>query len=390
MPAAVPVIEPLMPEQLPPRTWHQWWRQTSSLFRCFVWGFSAFVIVHSLLAARIAIGLQEEAVLTEFRSRGSFNYRWETYPEEFPGQHWLLDGLFGRSCRNVHHLDLTGQATDADLEVIGCDFSQLNGLDLTGTEITSAGLKPLLRCNRLEHLDLTDTDIDDDGVKLLAELPRLHDLDLGGTLITDASVPILRSMSSLQMLELAWTDLTPAACQTFDRTRLNVSVSESQFPRLVHAVIRWSDGEICERFPEDPSYHEDEFFASKSSATKDIPAWMQFPEGLFVTADERLRREETEGISGMRLRFQTTISCSFGPHVFGRSQLNQRVTEIVSQDIARGDNECSLSISFGDCKSETITYQIHDGDPFPDRFEFRMPMTRAEARGAAQVNEQPP
>ena len=71
-------------------------------------------------------------------------------------------------------------------------LEQLNGLtdlqtlDLAGTEVTDAGLTHLKGLTQLVSLDLSGTNITDAGLMNLKGLTRLVTLDLSGTNITDA------------------------------------------------------------------------------------------------------------------------------------------------------------------------------------------------------------
>ena len=71
-----------------------------------------------------------------------------------------------------------GELTEADL-------GNVIELILTDTQITDAGLKDLVKLQKLNFLDLTNTQITDTGLKEAAKLQKLQRLNLNSTLITD-------------------------------------------------------------------------------------------------------------------------------------------------------------------------------------------------------------
>ena len=65
-------------------------------------------------------------------------------------------------------------------------------VELTGTEVTDAGVKELAALKNLTNLNLSFTKVTDAGVKELAALKNLTTLDLGETKVTDAGVKELQ------------------------------------------------------------------------------------------------------------------------------------------------------------------------------------------------------
>jgi Leucine Rich Repeat (LRR) protein len=75
----------------------------------------------------------------------------------------------------------------------------VRGLDLSGTQVTDAGLKELKELKRLQTLDLSSTKVIDARLKELKQLKRLQTLNLFNTQVTYIgindlleSLPIIR------------------------------------------------------------------------------------------------------------------------------------------------------------------------------------------------------
>ena len=66
------------------------------------------------------------------------------------------------------------------------------GLNLSGTQVTDAGLKELAGLKNLHTLNLNFTPVTDAGLKELADLKNLHTLDLSFTAVTDAGLAELQ------------------------------------------------------------------------------------------------------------------------------------------------------------------------------------------------------
>ncbi len=108
----------------------------------------------------------------------------------------------------LEHLDLGGtQISDVGLKAF-TGLTQLRELKLHHTRITNRGLANLSGLTRLERLELDHTDLVDDGVAHLKNLGALRVLRLDKTLITDAALPHLLGMEKLEQLNLADTVVT--------------------------------------------------------------------------------------------------------------------------------------------------------------------------------------
>ncbi|TWT39274.1 leucine-rich repeat domain-containing protein [Blastopirellula retiformator] len=98
--------------------------------------------------------------------------------------------------------------TDEGMTSIG-KLPQLTWLDLTGTKVTSAGVRQL-QTPQLRDLGLGGTATTDAATPSIAKLAKLGELDLSGTAITDAGLKPLAQLDQLQILRLAVTRITDA------------------------------------------------------------------------------------------------------------------------------------------------------------------------------------
>lgn len=88
-------------------------------------------------------------------------------------------------------------------------LTSLLGLDVSGSQVTDAGLRDLaIRQCRLRLLDLSFTRVGDAGLPSLCCLPDLRHLSLIETRITDRGVHTLRQCVALRELYIARTAIT--------------------------------------------------------------------------------------------------------------------------------------------------------------------------------------
>src|SRR5207249_1913533 len=108
--------------------------------------------------------------------------------------------------------------------------SDVLSLDLSGTEVTEAGLEKLRDFNNLQTLTLSPGRVTDGVLRTLREVELLHalsrtlaregrrptdaaevvSLDLSGTPVTDAGLKELKNLTKLEWLSLAGTRVTSA------------------------------------------------------------------------------------------------------------------------------------------------------------------------------------
>ncbi len=103
-----------------------------------------------------------------------------------------------------------GGVSDAELSraiPLLCELPELESLDLTGSEITDAGVAELKRIRSLRRICLSHARVSDRGIASLIPLSRLESLDLGGTLVTDASGGTLVQFTRLKDLDLSKTTI---------------------------------------------------------------------------------------------------------------------------------------------------------------------------------------
>ncbi len=101
------------------------------------------------------------------------------------------------------HLD------DAAVALI-VEMPQLARLDLSGTRLTSNGLKHLAAVTHAKHLDFSNTSINSAGLAYLTGLTKLETLALRNTRIFGIAVGHLRQLKTLKHLDLRDTDFVAA------------------------------------------------------------------------------------------------------------------------------------------------------------------------------------
>lgn len=112
-------------------------------------------------------------------------------------------------------LDLSfSNATSADLKSIG-RLKALERLSLEGTAVDGQLLDVVRVLPRLAELDLTGCAIDDAGLKKIAKHPQLTTLWLGKTHVTDDALNTIAAMTRLKFVDIQDSKITDAAWSEF-------------------------------------------------------------------------------------------------------------------------------------------------------------------------------
>ena len=103
-------------------------------------------------------------------------------------------------------VDLSGtQVTDAGMQELA-PLKGLKKLVLGSAKVTDAGLKKLAALKGLQTLDLTGTKVTDEGLKELAPLKGLEELVLNNTQVTGAGLRELAPLTGLHTLFLTYCE----------------------------------------------------------------------------------------------------------------------------------------------------------------------------------------
>ena len=132
----------------------------------------------------------------------------------------------GNNCRSAGGIRITdlGLAKLARLK-------KLRYLDVSGAQITPAGLKVLQTLPRLERLSVWNCKaLDDSAAPVFAAIPSLTNLDLSDTSAGDATLQTLASLPRLKFLYLTDTKVTPAAVAAFRKEKPASFVSWARRP----------------------------------------------------------------------------------------------------------------------------------------------------------------
>jgi hypothetical protein len=111
---------------------------------------------------------------------------------------------------SIEKLELSGsKVTSQGLKQLA-GLSRLYMLHLDGTEVGDEGLTQLARMKGLAVLSLDETPVTDAGLAHLAKMPHLERLYLSGTKVTDAGLAHLAALSGLKELSLVNTQISDA------------------------------------------------------------------------------------------------------------------------------------------------------------------------------------
>ncbi|MFO0917378.1 MAG: hypothetical protein U0872_03575 [Planctomycetaceae bacterium] len=346
-------------DDLPPHTWRQWWRELPLSARiCSVSGLF-FVLLCFALILRIVFALWESRPIRVLRSHGNFvHFPWEgNGPGPFQELKIIEDVRHGRWCINLDSVHLK-KATDTNLASCARDFPNLKRLFIEDENISQAGLQSILQCRNLYQLDVHGPAINDDFVKQLLQLPDLKYLGLSETVITDTSLVTLRQMPKLQGVDLQCTYVSQSACQSWHAREKNYS-GEPGHPGL------------------DSDYH---------------PYWLNERGPAFVIQwrDNQLTNPMFE-----RRLIVDPLKGQFYIRITGLVSDQPEQLELVLNNRDgycfnfwweplplknKSDGDYHLTLKVGDFESEPVTVHVEKGkSTSPDRIEFKMPCTKAEA-----------
>jgi Leucine-rich repeat (LRR) protein len=133
----------------------------------------------------------------------------------------------GGNCRSAGGIKITdlGLAKLAKLK-------KLRYLDVSGAQITPAGIEVLRGMPQLERLSLWNcTALDDSAADVFASIPGLANLDLSYTSAGDGTLQKLAALPKLKYLYLTDTKTTPQAVEEFRKKRPAAFVSHVRRPQ---------------------------------------------------------------------------------------------------------------------------------------------------------------
>src|SRR5262249_45296537 len=115
-----------------------------------------------------------------------------------------IEDLKGRITRNARNAVIEVDLSHSSLSdvVLLKGLTELEALNLSGSQINDDGLKALKELQGLQRLDLSGTHVTDEALKEVRELRKLRELDLHITQITDVGLHELKELPNLQSLNL--------------------------------------------------------------------------------------------------------------------------------------------------------------------------------------------
>jgi hypothetical protein len=150
-----------------PKPKRRWFQYSLGTLLVFV---TVYAIPCSWLAVKMRQAERQREATTAIEKLGG-QVHWDDKAKRWPA--WLRRVLGDDFFSSVVDVNLSGsQVTDAGLEHLK-GLSQLQTLWLDGTQVTDAGLAQLKGLSKLQWLGLNDTKVTDEGVKKLQQaLPK--------------------------------------------------------------------------------------------------------------------------------------------------------------------------------------------------------------------------
>ena len=138
-------------------------------------------------------------------------------------------GMFGDGKSDFERQASSKEAAKGWLEEHGAKFEDKQypqghawSVDLTGAELSAETFEKLKHCGYVSELNFSGTSLDDE---LLAELDDVQitgvlvQLNLSGTQVTDAGIGELKTFGLLMAMDLTGTQVTPAGIEAFKKNR---------------------------------------------------------------------------------------------------------------------------------------------------------------------------
>lgn len=132
----------------------------------------------------------------------------EVYWREPPPEDQQLAIL--RGLNSVEKLEISGSKVTSQGVKHLAGLTKLYMLHLDGTQVGDDGLASLVRLHDLSVLSLDNTRVTDAGLAQLQQMPQLERLYLNGTSITDAGLAHLAKLENLKELSLVETNVSDA------------------------------------------------------------------------------------------------------------------------------------------------------------------------------------
>ena len=322
--------------EVPRRTWKEWWRELPGWFRIGLGVVFVSAVVQAAFVLRVTVGLIDPQEVTLLRQKGAVVlYASDTMWDPIPGFHRIRAGLRGRSCNDVYFIRLDVHGTDEELKRIGASFPNLKRISLRSVTFTAEGLNALAGCQMLDHIDLDLTDADDAVVAYLSKFPMISYLGLQGTLVSNAAISSLKKFPRLRRINVCQTDISLATIHEWRKSQPNLDIvtEKDRIPDALVASILWSDGKR--------SRHFEGKYKSGIPAIGKTHAWMM---------SSNLNASHPTGLWWDPAQFED-----------------------------RRDGDYVFTLRLGDYDAEPVTIPMKDGKFAVDSFEFRMPVTEAEA-----------
>jgi Leucine rich repeat len=199
-------------------------------FKVPIWLLMALIVFLALPISWVTnrVRTQRRAVGAITRAGGSAWYDFQQVPS---GQwdptvknqtpRWLLSCVPEECFQDVTLINLRKELAagtgDKELSQIA-GLSQVEYLDLAGSQVTDDGLAHLRGYKRLKYLYLSNTNITDAGLAHLAGLSELRNLLIDGTHVSDAGLAHLKSLHKLNALGLQGTRMTNSGVNDIKRS----------------------------------------------------------------------------------------------------------------------------------------------------------------------------
>jgi len=233
----------------------RWWLQLS--LRALLAIVALLALLCSWPAWQIAQGRRQYQAVATLSAYGThFRYDWvppserqgrrpeplvdHTSSQRWRGTKWLRRVL-GRDVFD-EVIEARCAASDRSLDEVLVHLESLpslQGLDLSGSNVSDTGLKYLPKLTELRHLNLLNTRVSDDGMSHLKHCEKLRSLWLGRTQVGDAGLRYLQCLRDLEYLCLSSTHVTDVGLEYLRNLRhlkdldlCNASVSEDGLRQL--------------------------------------------------------------------------------------------------------------------------------------------------------------
>ncbi|QDU47522.1 Leucine Rich repeats (2 copies) [Symmachiella dynata] len=145
--------------------------------------------------------------------------------DRFDNETWIINvGLFYESWGSSIEDRQFEESDLSELQPLINDVPSFRFLGLASLSMSDSACEVIAKMTALEQIDLSNTQITSAGIQALTVLPNLQYLNIAQTSVNDLAVESLISMRSLRTIDLQGAQLTKAGIMRLNKSRPDIKI----------------------------------------------------------------------------------------------------------------------------------------------------------------------